>query len=128
MFYGLSAFCADLLIILGPLVILSVEASRISDWLARRRLDPLLHPAVPEVALEKAPAINVAGLLDQATTERIRMAEWLKGELAATRPSTPAGRAESESALVGGSVAADSRTRHNAPTAPTARKGRGARP
>lgn len=125
MFYGLSAFCADLLIILGPLVILSVEASRVSDWLARRRLDPLLHPAIPEAAVEQCPAINVAGLLDDATTERIRMTEWLKGELAATRPSAAEGRTESESVLVGGSVAADSRTRHKAPKA---RKGRGSRP
>jgi hypothetical protein len=124
-FYGLSAFCADLLIILGPLVILSVEAARISDWLARRRLDPLLHPAIPEPVVEKGPAINVAGLLDEASTERIRMTEWLKGELAATKPPAVEGRTQPESVLVGGGVAADSRTRQKAPKA---RKGRGSRP
>jgi hypothetical protein len=100
-FYGLSAFFADLLVVLGPLVILGAEAPRISDWLTRRRLDPLLNPALIEgAAAPQLPDVNTAGLLDEATTERVRMSEWLRNELASTPKSSVA---KSEPVLVGGS-------------------------
>jgi hypothetical protein len=113
-FYGLSAFFADLLVIIGPLLIIAAEAHRLSDWLARRRLDPLRHPAIPAAAVDGATPINTTGLLDGTNTERIRMSEWLRGELKATAPASPAAKAaESERVLAGGGPAAEEKVRES---------------
>jgi hypothetical protein len=55
--------------------------------------------------------VNVAGLLDEATTERIRMNEWLRKELAATGPAKPSeARLEPEPVAAGGrGASSDSR-------------------
>jgi hypothetical protein len=110
-FYGLSAFFADLLVIIGPLLIVGVEAHRLSDWLARRRLDPL-RAAIPAPAGDAATPINTTGLLDGTNTERIRMSEWLRGELKATAPASPAAKAVgSDRVLVGGGSSAEEQVR-----------------
>jgi hypothetical protein len=104
-FYGLSGFVADVLAILGPVVILGVEIPRFAGWLERRRLDPILHPAIADAIAAAAPVAPLApasGLLDPERTERIRVSEWLRGETTQQASSDPASERRESGVLVGG--------------------------
>lgn len=76
MFFGSSALLANLVAILGPVLIVIAEGPRFLSWLERRRLDPILHPAIAAASAVEAQChvptrITTAGLLDPNPTERI---------------------------------------------------------
>ena len=107
MFYGLSGLFADLLVILGPVLILSVEGPRFFQWLERRRLEPAFSASVPDQVARGLPQGDASGLLDRDSTERIHMGEWLRRARASAEPAAAPQSQSAQSILVGGAGATE---------------------
>jgi hypothetical protein len=86
----------------GPVLILLAEGPAILRWLARRRLDPILHPELRPPIAASAPtrSINTDGLLDRTPTEPLRL-EAVRAALKANRPPPREEPPMTETVLVG---------------------------
>lgn len=113
MFVGSSAFLASFIMLVAPVLIAVAEAPGAYRWLARRRLDPLLHPELLREGAFSAPArpIGVDGLLDPCPTEPLILSPVLREALASNKPPPACHAPVEEAVLVGGGPGPETRVR-----------------